>query len=184
MIERCQLNDDLQRRRVDGERKEGGREQEHRLNDQLHDVEVLPAAHEGRERRPERGEREPDQDRSRHSQHRPPRLDEAEREHEHDEPDRVEAAARHGPDHLAERDLLDAHRRRDHGVESLGVTQLVEEVEGRLVDGAVHGRGRQQRGSHENRIAHRMSASDRDVPHQRAEPKADAKQVEDRLEEA
>ena len=61
LVERGQADDELERRRVRLERIERRREQEHRQDDQLDQVEVLPGPHERRRGHPDRPEGEPDQ---------------------------------------------------------------------------------------------------------------------------
>ncbi len=89
------------------------------------------------------------------------------------------------PDHLADRDLGDAHRRRQHAVVGLRVVQLEEDVEDRLEHRPVHRGGGEQRRRDEGDVGdsagRRPAGTCSTMPPM---PEADPDQVEDRLEDA
>ena len=72
------------------DRVERAGEQEHRQDDELDEVEVLPRLHERRRRHADRPEGEPDQERRRHREDDPRRHEQPEHDHDAHEPDRVE----------------------------------------------------------------------------------------------
>ena len=101
----------------------------------------------------------------------------------HEEGARVEGAPQHAPAQLAQRDVADAERRRQHGVVGLGDLELEEDQEGRVDHGAVHGRGGEQARGHEGGVGDQL-AVDRDGPDEVGQADPDGEQVEERLEEA
>ena len=183
VVERRQRQDPLDCRRILVERHERRREEEHRQREELDEREVGPRAHQRHRREPERRERGADQQRGRHREDRPPGLEQPEREHDHDERDRVDRAAHQGEDRLAHRDVAHPERRREHAVVRLRVVELEEDVAGRLVDRAVHGGGREERRRHELLVRDRLALV-RDVADERPDADAEADEVEERLEEA
>ena len=88
------------------EREERGREEEHRQDRQVEDVEVLPAAHVRDRGDTGAGECEPDEHRRRHRQERPPRLEQPERCDHGEEADGVDQAAEERERRLAGSDVL------------------------------------------------------------------------------
>ena len=184
LVQRRELDDDLEGRRVGVERVERGREQEHRQDHELDEVEVLPRPHERRRGHPDRPEREADEERRRHREDHPRRHDQAQHDHDDHEPDRVQPAADQRPGQLADGHVAGRQRRRQDRREGLVVVELEEEVERALADRPVHRRARQQRRRHEQLVRDGLAARARDVADQRPQPEADREQVEQRLEEA
>jgi hypothetical protein len=178
-----------QRRRVGVDRVERAGEEEHRHDRQLHVVEVAPLAHERRGRQARSGEtrtRRP----SRPGKARtasgelssPPQAGQAGDDDQ--EPDGVQPAPQQRPHDLAPGDVGQRHRRRDDGVVELGVLELVEEVVRGLVDGAVHGRGSEQRRCATKTAYETLCRCQRDVADQRAHAETHREEIEERLEEA
>src|SRR6266550_5395984 len=184
VIERGQLHHELQRSRVGGDRIERCGEEEHRDQHGQDQIEILPGAHERRGRRSDRGEGEADQHGGREGEQRPGGDRETKGGHDDDEAEGVERAAEQGPGDLTERNIGDAERGGQHGIVELDVLQLVEEIERRLVDRAVHRGGRHHRRGDEDRVAERMTVDHDARAHQGADPEADREQVEQRLDEA
>ncbi len=175
--------------RIRGDRIERAGEQEHRHEDQLQEVEVLPAG--GRRSLPPcpapakpkpttiaAGKSEQPQRRAEQ-----PEPGQAEDSDDHQEADRVQAATQQRPQDLAHGNVGQRHRRGDDRVVELGVLELVEEVVGGLVDGPVHRRRGQQRRRHEDRVRDAPAVVERYVADQRAYSEAHREQVEERLEE-
>src|SRR5438105_19475 len=89
------------------------------------------------------------------------------------------STTRYATSSSAHGDVDRAERRREHRVVDLAVAELPEDVGRRVIDGAVHRSGGEQR--------RRDVALVRDaleVPDERAEPHAEGEEVEERLEEA
>ena len=169
---------------VDRDRVERRREQEHRQHDEGDPVHLLERLHVARDRHAEAREAEGDEQHRRQREQRPPREVESERLHHDLEADRVERPAQQGQHDLAERDVERSERGREHALVESRELHLEEDVPGRVVDGAVHGRDREQGGRDERRVGHDLPALGRDVADERAEADAHGEQVEDRLEEA
>ena len=182
MIERRQLHHELQRPRVDGDGIERRREEKQRNQDGQDEVEILPGADKRRGRGSDRGEGEADEHRPRESEQRPWRDDEAERSHDNDEAEGIERPANQCPGDLAERDISDPERCRDHGIVKLDVLQLEKEIERRFVDRTVHCRRCHHRWCDKHRVAERMPVDDDAGGNEGANPEADREQVEQRLD--
>ena len=121
------------------------------------------------------------QERTGHGEERPRGLHETEDEHHRDEPDRVHGSAHEGVDQLADRDVADGHRGREHTLVRLRVLELEEDV-ARFVDGAVHRRGREKRRRDELAVRDGLAAElERADERPDADPEGD--EVEERFEE-
>ena len=103
-------------------------------------------------------------------------MEQAHDQHDAGERARVQGAADHRPQHLPQGQVRGPHRRGQRGVVGLGVLDQEEHVERGVVDGPVHGRGRQQRRGHVGGVADPADGADQ-VP----EPDPDRQQVEQRL---
>ena len=110
-------------------------------------------------------------------------MDQAEREHDQDERHRVDGAAEQRPADLAQRHLGRAHRRGQDRVVQLGVLQPEEDVERRVVHGAVHrGHGEQARRD-EVAVRDEVPAGAGDLADQHTQAEPHGQQVEQRLED-
>ena len=130
-----------------------------------------------------RAEREADKDHGEWGEEREWRLHQAEGEHHHKEGGGVDDTAQVRPEQLTHSEVAYANWRRENCVIDLAVLQLVEDVEGGVEDGAVHGGAGKECRSNEGRIRN-LDAAVRNGANDTTYAVADAEQEEERFEES
>ena len=130
-----------------------------------------------------RAEGEADKDHGEWGEQREWRLHQAEGEHHHKEGGGVNDAAQVRPEQLTHGEVAHTNRCGENCVVDLAVLQLVEDVEGGVEDGAIHGGTREECGGNEGRIGNFDTAVWNGAD-DTAHAVANAEQEEERLKEA
>ena len=130
-----------------------------------------------------RAEREADKDHGEWGEQREWRLHQAEGEHHHKEGGGVNDAAQVRPEQLANGEVAHTNWCGENCVVDLAVLQLVEDVEGGVEDGAIHGGTREECGGNEGRIGN-FDTAVRNGANHTAHAVADPEQEEERFKEA